>query len=272
MEVHKKKTTTAFILKFFRNEALIVCFAALSVLTCNATNGSSGEKPSAEAKPQAHANKATSPLPVILLTGFEPFGNGRPANPSWEGIASLNGQQLHGYRLVCKQIRVVWGAPREQLQQSINEFHPVAIFSFGQGGTGSFSLESKALNRRSRIPDNLGAFPPGPAIVEGGPAEFNATAEVGDISRLLSLKGYHVRVSTDAGHYLCEEALYSLEYLKIKNKLDSVSFCHVPPLGTQIGKKPVTAEYVQQFVKDEIEIWCSLRQKTKPASPTGERN
>ena len=73
-----------------------------------------------------------------------------------------------------------------------------------------------------------------------------------------------------AGRYLCEETLYTLEYLKSKNKLETVLFCHVPPLGTRVGEKSVTAEYIEQFVKDMLEAWCIVDRKTKPLASVGE--
>src|SRR5260370_32212287 len=47
---------------------------------------------------QPSARGAAKP-PVILLTGFEPFGKKKPPNPSWEGIKKLDGPQWKGYRL-----------------------------------------------------------------------------------------------------------------------------------------------------------------------------
>src|SRR5688500_18734798 len=96
-----------------------------------------------EAKKPTPAVAASAELPVILLTGFEPFGPGRPANSWWEGIKSLDCKTFNGHRLVSRQLEVVWGAPLAKLEGWINELHPVAVFSFGQGG-GSFAIETQA--------------------------------------------------------------------------------------------------------------------------------
>lgn len=200
---------------------------------------------------------APSP-PVILLTGFEPFGPGRPANPSWEGIKALDGQRWQGYQLVCKQMKVVWGSPLEQLQQWIRQCHPVAIFSFGQGRDGAFSLETRASNQRDMLPDNQNKLPSQPAIVKAGPETLRASSDCRGLARLLAAKGYPVNVSQDAGRYLCEEALYSLEYLRSRHAVASVLFCHVPSLGSTVGDRPVNAPFVQQFVRDALEAWRTL--------------
>jgi pyroglutamyl-peptidase len=259
-----------------------------------------------QAKPARQVlDKPAAKLPVILLTGFEPFGKSRPPNPSWEAIKDLDGREWKGCRLVCKQVPVVWGAPLEHLPAWISEYQPVAIFSFGQGGSGSFALESKASNVRNRKSvDNRGQRRPTRTIVANGPEYLHASVNCEKFARVLSAKGYPARVSTAAGRYLCEEALYSLEYLKSRNQVEgTVMFCHVPPPDTEIGAalrvlggstlgllgsglgqgphlaassaclgkrlrgKPVTVEYIQQFVKDTLETWHALYQTETSADP-----
>jgi pyroglutamyl-peptidase len=232
---------------------------------------------------------------VILLTGFEPFGKRRLPNSSWEGVKELDGLHWKGYKLVCKQLPVVWGAPLAQLPGWISQYEPVAIFSFGQGGQGSYALESKASNERSRkSADNLGKKPAVTTIVADGPKVFQASADCQAMAHLLASKGYPTRVSTAAGRYLCEENLYSLEYLKSTKQLDAtVLFCHVPPLDSEIGKallilssstvgfgqspllaassvvggktlrgQPVAAANVKDFVMDTLETWHTIYQGT----------
>jgi pyroglutamyl-peptidase len=229
-----------------------------------ACNGASEDQVHANAALQA-SDKVASKTPTILLTGFEPFGEGRPPNPSWEGIKDLDGRQWRGYQLVCKQIPVVWEAPLQNFEAWVTQYHPVAIFSFGQGGPDSFALESRASNQRAGFSDNRDQQPPRPTIVEGGPGQFQASIDCTELDRYLSEKGYQTRVSTTAGQYLCEEALYSLEYLKLTKQLAmTVSFCHVPPLDTQIRGKPVTAAYVQNFVRDMLEAWFMVYQSKTP--------
>ncbi len=264
---------------------LFCCLVALASVPCG---HAIGDQP---AVPQA-LNAATPRRPVILLTGFEPFGKRRLPNPSWEGIKSLDGQEWKGHQLVCKQLPVVWGAPLEQLQDWVSQYQPVAIFSFGQGGKGAFALESKASNKRSRAKDNRGERPPAPTIVKDGPTYFQASIDCEKFACLLSKKGHETRVSTVAGRYLCEEALYSLEYLKTTRQLPAtVSFCHVPPLGTQvrlehvmlllssslwpavvtlpaqIPDKHVTVEDVRQFVQDMLETWHAVHRSPTPRGP-----
>jgi pyroglutamyl-peptidase len=198
-------------------------------------------------------------LPVILLTGFEPFGEERPRNPSWEGIRLLDGQRWHGYRLVAKQMRVDWGAPLEQLLPWIEQYHPVAIFSFGMGSKGRFTIETRAWRRRGRWPDNHESYPTTRDIVADGPLRFKSELLCFDLAEALVQKGYDTLLSVNAGRYLCEEALYTLEYLKGTGKVPgTVMFCHVPPLGSELGRRSVTAGHVQHFVTALLEAWYPL--------------
>src|SRR5207237_10543965 len=91
--------------------------------------------------------------------------------------------------------------------------------------------------RGKKYKDNLEKLPPRPAIADDGPKYYQASMNCETMLSLLSKKGHPARISTSAGRYLCEEALYSLEYLKSKHQLEAtVMFCHVPPLNTEIGK------------------------------------
>lgn len=187
-------------------------------------------------------------LPVTLLTGFEPFGQGKPPNPSWEGIKRLDGQERNGFRLVARELKVEWGAPLAELDKLIAKHRPAAVFSFGQGG--DYAIETLAQNKRGAIADNAGKLPPEPTIVPDGPAEYQASVDANGLAEKLKSRGRPVRISTEAGDYLCEEALYALEHLKAEsNRPLSVVFCHVPPLSGQRGPNATTPASVQSFVE-----------------------
>src|SRR5262245_41792558 len=73
----------------------------------------------AHAAESSEAAATDSKLPVILLTGYEPFGAERHPNPSWEGVKKLNGRVWRGHRLVARQVKVVWGEPKHHLEKLI---------------------------------------------------------------------------------------------------------------------------------------------------------
>jgi pyroglutamyl-peptidase len=200
-----------------------------------------------------------SDLPVILLTGFEPFGPGRPANPSWEGVKRLDGKQWKGHRLVAKQLPVEWGAPLEHLTPWLDELKPVAVFSFGQGG--GYALETLADNQRGGGRDNRGERAANKVIVADGPEKIEATIDAAALAKVLARRGHHVGISREAGNYLCEECLYSLEHLKAQKKLDKVTvlFCHIPPLSDRYS-----AADAEQFMQDMLEAWYEVYPQAEP--------
>lgn len=199
---------------------------------------------------------AAAEPPVILLTGFEPFGPDRPANPSWEGIKDLDGREWRGCKIVARELPVVWGEPLKRLEALAAELKPVAVFSFGQGMPGSYTIEAVAHNRRAPIQDNDGRTPGSPTVTADGPDVLRATAEVDRMVRALAAKGHTVRRSENAGRYLCEETLYSLETLKKGGKLrGTVVFSHVPPLGGAVGGRAVDAAAVQRYALDLLDAW-----------------
>jgi pyroglutamyl-peptidase len=216
------------------------------------------------------AEPSTAKEPVILLTGFQPFGRHRLPNASWQGIKDLDGRKWHGYRIVAREIPVVWGAPLKYLPGWIDEYKPVAIFSFGMGGPGAFALETWACNKRARYKDNEGKRP-AERTIAAEPEVFRGSIDSKRMARLLKQKEQTVRISTSAGRYLCEENLYSLEYLKKTKHLSAtVMFCHVPPLGTKIAGKLVTRDYVEHFVLDVLDSWLELYHPGKAPLPVAQ--
>jgi len=242
----------------------VAAIASLAVgLAVMAAHGDAPQAgaPSAGVETGRKPDEAKAKMPVILLTGFEPFGEKKPPNPSWEAIKTLDGQEWKGYRLVAKRLPVVWGAPMTELEGWIAEYKPVAILSLGEGRPGGFAIESWAFNRRAGdAEDNLQHKPSVADVVKGGPNRFEVTIDPLRLAKALAVKGYTVDVSTNAGRYLCEETLYTLEYLKSGRKVDGpVLFCHVPSLGSPLTRKTfVTVDYVQRFARDLLDAWYDV--------------
>ena len=205
------------------------------------------------------AASAADDLPVILLTGFEPFGKDRPPNPSWEGIKGLDGREWNGYRLVARQLPVVWDEPMKRLEALAAELRPAAVFAFGQGRKDGFTIEALARRDRWPFPDNAGEKPRTRPIAADGPIAFIATSESERLVEALAARGRPIKLSDEAGRYLCEETLYSLEYLKKAGKIRGpVLFSHVPPLGSEIAGKTIDAPLVESYVLDVLEAWREL--------------
>lgn len=170
----------------------------------------------------------------ILLTGFEPF-DGREQNASWIAANALAQQQYSGTQLRAVLIPVCWGAPRRVLDPIVAEWQPHVIIGMGEGEPGVFRLESVANNTRRERTDNDGKLPEGRVIEPGGPTCRTASIDCTTLRGALAAPGLPVRVSTDAGAFLCEELLYTLESLRNAHEtLDTVLFVHLPPFGTAL--------------------------------------
>ena len=97
-------------------------------------------------------------MPVVLVTGFDPFG-GSSTNPSWHAVRALDGRVVGGHRIVGAEIPTVFGASLARLAELLEEHRPRLIVGTGQaGGRGALSLERVAINvNDARIRDNAGA-------------------------------------------------------------------------------------------------------------------
>src|SRR5689334_12182343 len=91
---------------------------------------------------------------VILLTGFEPFGDVK-VNPSWETVKRLQGKKVGAYRVETLQLPVVYDEVEKPLLEAIEKHRPSIVISFGAGGT-QFDIETVAHNGYDEkpLPDN----------------------------------------------------------------------------------------------------------------------
>lgn len=71
--------------------------------------------------------------PVILLTGFDPFG-GDIQNPSWLIAQALHGQRIAGHTVVAEQLPTVFGASLSRLQTLVQTWQPNVTLCLGQAG------------------------------------------------------------------------------------------------------------------------------------------
>jgi len=173
-----------------------------------------------------------------LVTGFFPF-DGRNVNSSWVAASSLR-------NVATLRIPVVWGKPLELLQAAITEFEPSIIISLGEGKEEYFHIETVARNKRNLRQDNDGQLPSA-AIITGAPDSLHATIDSAALHRALKAEQIPVRISNDAGGFLCEETLYVLEMMKLQRPVvETVVFVHLPPFGTELvyQGKPCTCEAV----------------------------
>jgi pyroglutamyl-peptidase len=154
---------------------------------------------------------------AVLLTGFEPFGE-FVVNSSWEA-SHLVGQQMAA-RVLVRRLPVDYLPARAKLATYLMRHKPIICLCTGLGP--EFAIE-----RVARKPPQFSAID-GPDILEGAwpwsEIEDQVRNAVGS-----------VRVSYDAGEYVCESTYWSL--LAFRQHFGYpmyAAFLHVPPLSSGI--------------------------------------
>lgn len=192
----------------------------------------------------------------ILLTGFTPF-DGREFNASWIAARALVAAHRSEHVLHSLCIPVCWGKPLPALARAIAQWQPKCIIAMGEGSAGLFKIETLARNQRALRIDNDDKLPAHSLIDPQGPITRTASAPYSALHSHLSQAGYPVQLSSDAGAYLCEELLYTLEALKEQHAtLQTVLFVHLPPFGSKLefrGKmhqcdEPLLLEFSQHLL------------------------
>lgn len=170
----------------------------------------------------------------VLLTGFAPFA-GEPVNPSWELVRELaqDADHVPGLRCACERLPVAHAELRPALDAALARHAPAAVIAVGQAsGRPEICLEGVAVNRLAYgdLVDNAGLSGVDQPLHPGGPERLEASLPAARLSDVLARSGHPVRLSQDAGTFLCNALLYEL--LLTRPELPAL-FVHVPLLPEQ---------------------------------------
>ena len=156
----------------------------------------------------------------ILITAFEPFGE-RTANASAAVLERLP-ERICGCRVEKVLLPVVFGKAAENALRYSADY----VFLLGEaGGRGTVTPEIRGVNLRdARIPDNEGNRPEKEMILPGAPEEYRTPFPVEAIAERMRTEGFDLKVSEDAGKYVCNETFF---LTGIKSAVP-VEFIHVP--------------------------------------------
>lgn len=185
---------------------------------------------------------ARQPLPRVLLTGFEPFGNDRfsphPMNPSWLAVQPLHGKQINGHQVVAAELPCLFDESVKELRKLLRAHKPALVICVGQaGGRGAVSLERVAINvNDARIPDNADVQPIDTPVIDHGPAGYFSTLPIKAMLQALQQAGVPAEVSQTAGTFVCNHVFYGLMHaLATQRGLKKTrgGFLHVPWLPEQ---------------------------------------
>jgi pyroglutamyl-peptidase len=175
--------------------------------------------------------------PIILVTGFEPFG-GHAVNSSAELAKSVDGHRV-GPALVRAAVLPVHHAevgPR--VAELLAETAPAAAVHLGLAeGRARLALERVALNVMDyRIPDNAGCRVEDTPCVAGGPAAYLSTLPLRAMLDALVAEGIPAYLSSTAGTFLCNQTLYaSLHAIARTGAATRAGFVHLPLLPAMVA-------------------------------------
>ncbi len=181
----------------------------------------------------------TAASPIVLLTGFEPFG-GEIVNPSQKIVETLDGRRVGSARIRSLVLPCVFDNAADLLLRKMSGLSPHVVICLGQaGGRAGIHLERVALNLDdARIPDNAGNQPSNVAIAAGGPVAYWSTLPIRSIKERLSRQGIPVAESLTAGAFVCNHVFYALMHAlatKDSPAVMAAGFVHVPWLPEQSG-------------------------------------
>lgn len=171
---------------------------------------------------------------AVLLTGFEPYG-GRGLNPSAEVARRLDGETIGGAVVAGRELPVTYASLAGEIERLVGELRPLAVISTGLWpGTPTLRLERFAVNLADfEIPDNAGAFLSDAFLAESGGQALPSRLPLRQIERALLDDGIPVTMSSSAGTFLCNAAMY--HFLAAAEGVPS-GFVHLPYLPEQVAE------------------------------------
>jgi len=180
------------------------------------------------------------PYPIrILVTGFGPFP-GVTDNASAHIARNLEAKQFRpGISISTRILPVGWAEAFALSKQAMTEFRPHAVLHFGVTKRASgFEIETRARNWTGPKEDHTGVSRMPARLERYGKAVRTISAPPLDYARALAAAGYPVRLSRDAGLYLCNAIFFASLAEADKAGRPLVSFVHVPALGSGMPLQP----------------------------------
>ena len=175
--------------------------------------------------------------PVILVTGFEPFGS-HAVNPSQELVKLLDGRRIGRCAVAGTVLPVHHAEAARHTSALLGELQPVAVVHLGLAeGRARLGLERVALNVMDyRIPDNAGYRAEGEPCVPEGPAAYFASLPLPEMLAALVGEGVPAYVSNTAGTFLCNQTLYqTLHEIATRELTARAGFVHLPLLPSMVA-------------------------------------
>lgn len=176
--------------------------------------------------------------PIILVTGFEPFGAHR-TNPSEEVAKAVDGQRFGEAAVRSLVLPVHHADAVARLVPVLAEAAPAAVVHLGLAeGRARVALERVAVNVMDyALPDNAGYQAIDERCVASGPTAYFSTLPLREILSALLAEGIPAYISNTAGTYLCNQTLYAtLHALAREGGRARAGFVHLPLLPAMVAR------------------------------------
>jgi pyrrolidone-carboxylate peptidase len=178
---------------------------------------------------------------VIIVSGFGAFRDYRhddenPSTPLARQFASeVITRNIH---CVCvASVAVNWGAIERVIAEQVagHQHARVTWVAFGAGR--DFAIETCATNRRATEQPDVSGRWPGQDVpllndIEADPDATHTIplshTRLRDMQQALEARGFSLRLSTDAGGYICNAAAYAIYKMYRKGAVENALFLHTP--------------------------------------------
>lgn len=185
----------------------------------------------------------------VLVVGFGPFP-GVPDNPAAavaRRFACRTGEyRLRGIRLSAAVVPTTWEL-LEDLPGVLARVRPDVIIALGVAVEAPVvRIETLAVNRATRIAvDAVGARARSRRLRADGPPVLHAPSDPGRLVRAARARGLPLRLSRDAGDYLCNALFYEAALLvRASGRTARLAFVHVPCPHVALGGRPADFDAV----------------------------
>jgi pyroglutamyl-peptidase len=187
----------------------------------------------------------------ILITGFGPFP-GAPYNPTGPLVARLARARtpgLTGAHIATHVFQTTYRAVDRDLPLLLEKHRPDLLLMFGLAArTPWLRIETQARNTMTpTIPDAEGRLPRTAQIVPDGPPTRTFSFAVRHLAQGHAASGVAVRVSKDAGRYLCNYLCWKA--IEASGRSDGpafAAFIHVPK--TRHTRRPVPKRHKDAYM------------------------
>jgi len=170
---------------------------------------------------------------VVLVTGFEPFGN-YTINPSQLIAEALNGSILNDTEIIGMVLPVDFNESVKMTTVAIEHYQPFLVISLGLNARArAIEIEKIGINLK-RYPKDDGTWSFPRRIDVSGPFLRFSSIHTFDIVRKIREANIPAQQSHFAGTYICNTLFYQLlGYVSEQHSSRKVGFIHVPLLDSQ---------------------------------------